>query len=615
MRQEEIDKKIGMPDVDAEWAKFEREVIGKGTASRKPLCWGLGIAASIALIAGIFLYGHDGGESQQLLAEHPVPVVEDFPVDSLPSPSPVPHSSPSSVPLPTTDLLAKAEPTQSTVTTPSPAAASETVYDCGEIQPRFPGGERALLEFIKEHLKYPDLAMEYGARGRVMMTFVVDSTGHTSDYKAIKFNLTYDTLRMNREPVERQVALKEQIQLQLGEECTRMLSKMPRWAPGNVYGKFVSMRYTIPCRFQVTDAERQAYLALRNDALQGRIAGLNIVNFSEMDSMRIGNAKRSDSILGGIDWQPVAQFSDDQIKERCKAYLLSSYRKGFVEDVDRKQFAPDLFDTTAKERLFGLLNQHQRLRQEFFGPIGSDAHGLYVPLVRDALIEVHDNAWYSEGKIVSTKINPLVDSVLNEIDQAGNMARQHLVVKDSLVRTAFIYGGQVSEGDPHQPSHCLQRWSYNLRKLKSPFYFMPDPDAPSFWWGEVYTSMTPQRRIIMHLHSVDKLYASDCPDLLGNRRMVEGTVLNEKDEPIVGATVTVGFVVGADTGGTRTDSTGHFSLWLPFHDATMTVQETGYKTVRLMHPADTVLTIRMKDMLKLKDVKVKKKTETDIPIA
>ena len=69
MKQEDIDKKIGMPDVDAEWAKFEREVINPKTASRKPLYWGIGIAASIALVAGIFLFGHDTEEQQQTIAQ------------------------------------------------------------------------------------------------------------------------------------------------------------------------------------------------------------------------------------------------------------------------------------------------------------------------------------------------------------------------------------------------------------------------------------------------------------------------------------------------------------------------------------------------------------------
>lgn len=69
MKQEDIDKKIGMPDVDAEWAKFEREVIGREKASRKPLYWGIGIAASIVLVAGFFLFGHDIEEPQQTIAQ------------------------------------------------------------------------------------------------------------------------------------------------------------------------------------------------------------------------------------------------------------------------------------------------------------------------------------------------------------------------------------------------------------------------------------------------------------------------------------------------------------------------------------------------------------------
>ena len=53
MKTEDIDKKIGMPDVDAEWARFEREVINKESAKPKRVAaWaaGIGIAASIALM-------------------------------------------------------------------------------------------------------------------------------------------------------------------------------------------------------------------------------------------------------------------------------------------------------------------------------------------------------------------------------------------------------------------------------------------------------------------------------------------------------------------------------------------------------------------------------------
>lgn len=70
MRREDIDKKIGMPDVDAEWAKFEREVIGQPKASRKPLYWGVGIAASITLVAGIFLLGQEAKDPQTIAQQN-----------------------------------------------------------------------------------------------------------------------------------------------------------------------------------------------------------------------------------------------------------------------------------------------------------------------------------------------------------------------------------------------------------------------------------------------------------------------------------------------------------------------------------------------------------------
>ena len=73
MKREDIDKRIGMPDVDAEWVKFEREVIDNKMTSWKSLYWGFAIAASIALLAGIFLYGHNANEPQRTMAQQKTP--------------------------------------------------------------------------------------------------------------------------------------------------------------------------------------------------------------------------------------------------------------------------------------------------------------------------------------------------------------------------------------------------------------------------------------------------------------------------------------------------------------------------------------------------------------
>ena len=76
MKTQDIDKKIGMPDVDAEWAKFEHDVIDAEVKSHKRvMLWGLSIAASIALVIGFFLFAQDADEQAETMvaiAEKPV---------------------------------------------------------------------------------------------------------------------------------------------------------------------------------------------------------------------------------------------------------------------------------------------------------------------------------------------------------------------------------------------------------------------------------------------------------------------------------------------------------------------------------------------------------------
>ena len=70
MKTEDIDKKIGMPDVDKEWARFEQEVIGKETKRHSALAWalGIGIAASVALLI-IYNIGKEQEEQAPLIVQ------------------------------------------------------------------------------------------------------------------------------------------------------------------------------------------------------------------------------------------------------------------------------------------------------------------------------------------------------------------------------------------------------------------------------------------------------------------------------------------------------------------------------------------------------------------
>lgn len=387
MKQQDIDKRIGMPDVDKEWVRFEHEVIDQKTTSRKSFYWGIGIAASIALVAGIFLLNHDA-EKQQAIAQQTIHTTE---IPLAADHHTAVAATDQSVAMPAKDEPVRMEteqrPRAELFAQATPPSTEAKVYDCGEIMPQFPGGDRALMEFIKSNIRYPDLAMEYGARGRVITTFTVDSLGYTSNYKVTKImKLKYDTLRLSQESADRQQQLKQQIEQQLGEESLRILSLMPKWTPGNQFGHPVNVKYCVPVPFLATEEERQIFLAQRQNEeyLQDNILGLNIVptNLETSHTIRItgtGHTQKKDSLvvvvngeilpdsirLGSSRWfayinrqqQMINTFiiiKDDKSKEQIKA------RYGFLPSADAIIEITTTLDTLNE----AYMQQHPELRTQ-----------------------------------------------------------------------------------------------------------------------------------------------------------------------------------------------------------------------------------------------------------
>ena len=480
MKQEDIDKKIGMPDVNEEWARFEHEVINQKSASQKLLYWGVGIAASIALVAGISLFGRDAEKPHQTIAQQNTPALqtpseEDSPVIPVTLPEKNEPVRVKTRQRPSTGLLAQAEP----------SATETVVYDCGEVMPQFPGGKRALMEFIKTNMHYPDLAMEYGARGRVVMNFLVDSTGCVSNIKPARFfRMTYDTLYMNRVPIQQQVALKQQIDSLLGEESIRILSLMPRWTPGSQFGKNASMRYSVSISFDATEAERETYLAQKqaaNAGLQGSIAGLTIVPTSAglgPNAMRLSGIR-----VAGSDSVRIGRKSDYDFLVVVNGQALS--------EAEQKQVLSDI----------------------------------YV----------------------------------------------YFYHRQQLVDSIYVYKGE----DATLP----YVWKYGERAKKAVMVVTTKPDT------------------------LCNAYVQQHPELMPTRHRVEGYVIDEDTEkPLPDAWISY-----RDGAGAATDSTGHFVLWLPYADVRLQASCMNHKPVHDILPADTTLTIRMKDAAKLREVKATSK--------
>ena len=102
------------------------------------------------------------------------------------------------------------------------------VYIVVEQMPEFPGGDRALMDFVKDNIQYPADARKRGIQGRVFANFIVEPDGSLSDIKIL---------------------------LGIGggcdEEAIRVIESMPKFNPGMQNGEAVRVSYTIPVFFRL----------------------------------------------------------------------------------------------------------------------------------------------------------------------------------------------------------------------------------------------------------------------------------------------------------------------------------------------------------------------------
>ena len=107
-----------------------------------------------------------------------------------------------------------------------------TEKDFIQIDPEFPGGEVARLNFLMRNVRYPREARERGIQGTVFVSFVVEKDGSISNILA-----------------------EGDVGGGLGEEAVRVIKAMPKWNPGLIDGYPIRSQFVIPIRF-VHSAEK-----------------------------------------------------------------------------------------------------------------------------------------------------------------------------------------------------------------------------------------------------------------------------------------------------------------------------------------------------------------------
>ena len=102
------------------------------------------------------------------------------------------------------------------------------IFTTVEQMPMYPGGDAALMGYLRDNIKYPTVAAENGVQGRVVVGFVVERDGSITDVNILRG-----------------------VDPSLDREAMRVVKSMPRWNPGKQNGSAVRVKYQVPVSFRL----------------------------------------------------------------------------------------------------------------------------------------------------------------------------------------------------------------------------------------------------------------------------------------------------------------------------------------------------------------------------
>ena len=102
------------------------------------------------------------------------------------------------------------------------------IFTVVEQMPMYPGGDGALMGYLRDNIHYPTVAAENGVQGRVVVGFVVERDGSITDGKILRG-----------------------VDPSLDREAMRVVKNMPKWTPGKQNGSAVRVKYQVPVSFRL----------------------------------------------------------------------------------------------------------------------------------------------------------------------------------------------------------------------------------------------------------------------------------------------------------------------------------------------------------------------------
>jgi TonB family protein len=124
------------------------------------------------------------------------------------------------------DTQQKTTPQQQQAISQEKPSSEQEVFIFVEKMPSYPGGEEAIMKFLLDNIKYPELARTNGIQGTVYVKFIVEKDGSVTN-----------------------VNLQRGIGGGCDEEAVRVVSIMPKWISGKQNGKTVRVQFILPIKF------------------------------------------------------------------------------------------------------------------------------------------------------------------------------------------------------------------------------------------------------------------------------------------------------------------------------------------------------------------------------
>ncbi len=113
-------------------------------------------------------------------------------------------------------------------------ATAPKVVTQAENHAQFVGGDKAMLKFLADNIKYPKMAQENSVEGTVTVQFLIDETGKVIDAKVTRG-----------------------IGNGCDQEAVRVVKNFPNFQPATQAGKPIKSYFTLPIRFELENNERE----------------------------------------------------------------------------------------------------------------------------------------------------------------------------------------------------------------------------------------------------------------------------------------------------------------------------------------------------------------------